>query len=88
MAPTPSGNGYWLVGSDGSVYAFGDASSFPGKPTLGSDDSISGIVGTGDVHGYWEVSRDGQVFAFGDALSQGSPVSMANPTPPYVAIAR
>jgi len=25
MAATPTGNGYWLVGADGGVYAFGDA---------------------------------------------------------------
>ena len=25
MAPTPTGKGYWLVASDGGVFAFGDA---------------------------------------------------------------
>jgi hypothetical protein len=25
MASTPSGNGYWLVASDGGIFAFGDA---------------------------------------------------------------
>ena len=25
MAPTPSGNGYWLVASDGGIFTFGDA---------------------------------------------------------------
>src|SRR3954451_16168590 len=25
MAATPSGGGYWLVGSDGGIFAFGDA---------------------------------------------------------------
>ncbi|MGH2706377.1 MAG: hypothetical protein ACRDJ4_15215, partial [Actinomycetota bacterium] len=25
MAASPSGNGYWLVASDGGVFAFGDA---------------------------------------------------------------
>ena len=25
MAPTPTGNGYWLVASDGGIFAFGDA---------------------------------------------------------------
>jgi hypothetical protein len=25
MAPTPSGNGYWLVADDGGIFAFGDA---------------------------------------------------------------
>ncbi len=25
MAPTPDGRGYWLVASDGGIFAFGDA---------------------------------------------------------------
>jgi len=25
MARTPDGHGYWLVGADGGVFAFGDA---------------------------------------------------------------
>jgi hypothetical protein len=25
MAPTPDGKGYWLVGSDGGIFTFGDA---------------------------------------------------------------
>jgi hypothetical protein len=25
MASTPSGNGYWLVASDGGIFSFGDA---------------------------------------------------------------
>jgi hypothetical protein len=28
MAPTPSGGGYWLVASDGGIFAFGDAAFF------------------------------------------------------------
>jgi hypothetical protein len=35
MAADPAGGGYWLVGSDGSVYAFGDA------PLLGSVPGIT-----------------------------------------------
>jgi hypothetical protein len=25
MAPTPSGQGYWLVAADGGIFTFGDA---------------------------------------------------------------
>ena len=28
MAPTPTGKGYWLVASDGGIFAFGDAAFF------------------------------------------------------------
>ena len=27
MAATPDGGGYWLVGSDGGIFAYGDAPS-------------------------------------------------------------
>jgi hypothetical protein len=35
MAATPSGNGYWLVASDGGVFTFGDA------PFLGSTGAMA-----------------------------------------------
>jgi len=28
MAATPDGRGYWLVASDGGIFAFGDAAFF------------------------------------------------------------
>jgi hypothetical protein len=28
MAATPSGDGYWLVASDGGIFSFGDAGFF------------------------------------------------------------
>jgi len=33
--PTPSGGGYWLVGSDGGVFSFGDAAYYGSVPGLG-----------------------------------------------------
>ena len=32
MRSIPDGNGYWLVASDGGIFAFGDAAFF-GRPT-------------------------------------------------------
>jgi hypothetical protein len=32
MAATSSGKGYWLVGSDNGVFAFGDARYFGSSP--------------------------------------------------------
>jgi len=68
MAATPSGKGYWLVGSDGGVFAYGDADR-----TLGSlagthlNGSIVGMAATPSGKGYWLVGSDGGVFAYGDA---------------------
>jgi len=65
--------GYWMVGSDGGVFAFGDATfkgSLPGDNIHVSD--IVGVVPTADHGGYWMVGSDGGVFAFGDATFKGS----------------
>src|SRR5207302_1542712 len=72
MAATPKGNGYWLVGSDGGVFTFGDA------PYLGSTGGIAlaqpvvGIATTPTGRGYWLVGSDGGIFSFGDAPYLGS----------------
>ncbi|HEY4946365.1 MAG TPA: polysaccharide deacetylase family protein, partial [Acidimicrobiales bacterium] len=53
MAATPSGHGYWLVASDGGIFAFGDASflgSMGGQPIA---DPIAAIVATPDGQGLW-----------------------------------
>jgi len=45
MARTPGGDGYWLVGKDGGVFAFGDAPFVGSLPGLGvSVDDITGMV--------------------------------------------
>jgi hypothetical protein len=68
--------GYWLVGQDGGIFAFGDA-PFAGstggtklnKPIVGM---AANPVGTG----YWFVASDGGIFAFGDAKFFGSTGAM------------
>jgi hypothetical protein len=72
IAATPDGNGYWLVGSDGGVFAFGNAGFFGsmgGKPL---NAPVVGIAATPDGNGYWLVGSDGGVFAFGNAGFFGS----------------
>ncbi len=72
MAPTPDGAGYWLVGTDGGVFAYGDA---PFEGSLGSiqlEGPIVTMAATADGKGYWLGALDGGVFAFGDAGFYGS----------------
>ncbi len=68
-----SGGGYWQVGNDGGMFAFGDAHYFGSLP--GHAIHVSNIVGmaaTPDGGGYWLVGDDGGMFAFGDAHYFGS----------------
>jgi hypothetical protein len=73
---TPSGQGYYQVGSDGGIFANGDA-VFRGSvplvlPGVVLNDPVVGISPTPDNDGYWLVAADGGVFAFGDAPFRGS----------------
>jgi hypothetical protein len=72
MAATPDGGGYWLVASDGGVFAFGDAAFYGSTGSLVLNKPITGMESTRDGKGYWLVASDGGVFAFGDAQYYGS----------------
>ena len=74
MAATRDGQGYWVVSSDGTVAAEGDAISHGsvGAAVLGPFRSIVGVAATPDGGGYWLAADDGSVFAFGDAAPHGS----------------
>ncbi|HEV8623699.1 MAG TPA: glycosyl hydrolase [Acidimicrobiia bacterium] len=67
----PSGrNGYWMLGSDGKVYAFGEAKHL-GAPTLAPGISAADLETTPSGNGYWIVDSAGNVFGYGDASFQG-----------------
>jgi hypothetical protein len=72
MAATPSGQGYWLVASDGGIFAFGDA-GFHGAPAgrLAGGRAVVGLVASPTGQGYRIATGDGGLFAFGDATFAG-----------------
>ena len=72
VAPTPNGNGYWMVASDGGVFNYGGAGFFGSAGNLTLTAPVVGIAPTPDGAGYWLVAADGGVFAYGDALFHGS----------------
>jgi hypothetical protein len=72
MAATPDSKGYWLVGADGGVFAFGDAVFYGSLGAVKLNGPIVAITATPDGKGYWLVALDGGVFAFGDAGFYGS----------------
>ena len=61
-------SGYWMVGSDGAVYPFGDAKSYGNAPTSSAVD----LEPTPSGNGYWIVDAIGRVFPFGDAGPHGN----------------
>ena len=72
MAATPDGKGYWLVASDGGIFAFGDAGFYGSTGGSPLNQPIVGMAATPDGKGYWLVASDGGIFAFGDAGFYGS----------------
>ena len=71
QVPTP-GTGYWSVGADGSVHAFGSAMSHGSLTGTTLNAPIVGLAPTADQGGYWMAASDGGVFSFGDAVYHGS----------------
>ena len=65
IALDPDSGGYWLVASDGGVFAFGDA------PVLGSTGAlvlaapVTDMAATADGTGYRFAAADGGLFSFG-----------------------
>src|SRR5665213_3366012 len=73
--------GYWLVGSDGGVFAYGQAHFYGSTGAMTLNRPIVGMASTPDGHGYWMVASDGGVFAYGDAGFHGSAADRALASP-------
>ncbi len=71
IAPTPTGNGYWILDENGGVFGFGDA-HFHGSAVQGSRSSrLVDIAATPEGEGYWLLTETGGVARFGDARHFG-----------------
>ena len=85
MAVDDATGGYWLVASDGGVFAFS-------APFLGSTGAIHlnapvvAMTARADGLGYWLVASDGGVFAYGTAPFLGS-MGGSHLNKPVVAVA-
>jgi hypothetical protein len=76
MAATRDGGGYWMVGSDGGVFASGDAPFYGSTGNIHLNKPIVGMAATPDGKGYWFVASDGGIFSYGDAQFYGSTGAM------------
>ena len=78
--PATGQSGYWMLGSDAKVYAFGQARNL-GDPSaiLPAGVQAAHIETTPTFNGYWIVDEAGDVYAYGDAKALGnvSPSSLA-----------
>jgi hypothetical protein len=74
MAAAPTGQGYWLVASDGGVFSFGNALFEGSAGAIHLNEPIVGMARTFDGKGYWLAAADGGVFTYGDAVFYGSAV--------------
>src|SRR5438105_3858992 len=81
MAANPVGVGYWLVGSDGSVFAYGGAGFFGSMGNLRISHPIVGLAPTSSGKGYWLADSAGDVFFFGDAVDFGTLSRVRIPAP-------
>ncbi|HVX20363.1 MAG TPA: hypothetical protein VHB02_03350 [Acidimicrobiales bacterium] len=68
---------YWLVASDGGIFAFGGAGFYGSTGSMQLNKPVVGMAGTADSGGYWLVASDGGIFTFGDAQFYGSTGAMA-----------
>jgi len=71
-APPAPSHGYWLVGSDGGIFTFGNSTFFGSTGSLKLQRPVVGIVPTSDRGGYWLDASDGGVFSYGDTQFYGS----------------
>jgi len=74
MVPSFDGGGYFLVGSDGGVFAFGDATYEGSCPGIGGCAGAAvAVMPDASGRGYWLVTATGHVYTFGDATYYGAP---------------
>ncbi len=69
---TLDGNGYWLVASDGGIFAFGDAPFCGSTGGIHLNQPVVGMAATANGGGYWLVATDGGIFSYGNAQFWGS----------------
>lgn len=67
--------GYWQARSDGKIYGFGDARSYPPTSTRTNHvDILVGMCAHPDGLGYWTVDTQGMVVSYGSAEHYGDHV--------------
>jgi hypothetical protein len=86
MVPSADGGGYFMVASDGGVFAFGDARFAGSCPGIGGCSGAAvAVMPDATGNGYWVVTTTGSIYAFGDAPYYGAPGAKGAPVTSAVA---
>ena len=72
MAGDATGAGYWIAGTGGGVFTYGDAGFHGSMGGSNLNSPVVGMASTPDGLGYWMVAGDGGIFSFGNAPFYGS----------------
>ena len=80
MVPSDDDGGYFMVASDGGVFAFGDAHFAGSCPGIGGCSGAAvAVMPDASGNGYWLVTQTGNVYTFGDASYYGAPGNTGSP---------
>jgi hypothetical protein len=80
VVPSSDDGGYFMVGADGGVFAFGDAKFAGSCPGIGGCSGAAvAVMPDASGNGYWVVTATGHVYAFGDATNFGAPGQQSVP---------
>jgi hypothetical protein len=80
VVPSVTSHGYFMVASDGGVFAFGDAHFAGSCPGFGGcAGSAVAVVPDASGNGYWLVTSTGNVYGFGDVAYFGGPGQQSTP---------
>jgi hypothetical protein len=86
MVPSHDQGGYFMVASDGGVFAFGDAHFAGSCPGIGGCAGAAvAVMPDASGNGYWLVTAIGNVYTFGDAPNLGAPGQQSSPITSAVA---
>jgi hypothetical protein len=86
MVSSHDQGGYFMVASDGGVFAFGDAHFAGSCPGIGGCAGAAvAVMPDASGGGYWLITRTGHVYAFGDAPYLGGPGPQSSPITSAVA---
>ena len=86
MVSSHDQRGYFMVASDGGVFAFGDAHFAGSCPGIGGCSGAAvAVMPDASGNGYWLITATGSIYAFGDAPYLGAPGAQSSPITSAVA---